>query len=262
MKSRLTLSAAALLAALIAALSVASPAARADQDTHTSWLQRVGFARITGSGKLATETRPIGPFQAILLRNSMKVVLRQGAREAVAVSADDNLLPLIETRVIDRAGVPTLEITTRPDASFRTRNEMVVTVDAVTLNAISISGSGEVVCDALEANELKLNLSGTGDMNLRKLAAESLVIRVSGSGDVNVAGRAPKASISIAGSGDVDTSALDADDVRVSIAGSCDATVVAHKILAVTIAGSGDVAYAGEAAVKTSIAGSGSVRKR
>ncbi len=257
MKSLLTLP-----AAFLAALLAIAPAAHAQQDTHTSWLQRIGFSRITGSGNLVTETRPIGSFQAILLRNSMKVVLRQGPREAVAVSADDNLLPLIETRVIDRSGVPTLEITTRPDASFRTRNDMVVTVDAVTLSAISISGSGEVTCDALKTNELKLNLSGTGDINLRKLVAESLVIRVSGSGDVNVAGRAPRASISIAGSGDVDTSALDADEVRVSIAGSGDAKVNAHQTLAVTIAGSGDVAYAGEAAVKTSIAGSGSVRKR
>ncbi|CAN5859868.1 head GIN domain-containing protein [soil metagenome] len=258
MKSIFTLPAAALLAAFV----VTPPAALADQDTHAFWLQRVGFSRTTGSGHLATETRPIGPFQAVLLRNPVKVVLRQGSRVAVAVSADDNLLPLIETRVIDHAGVPTLEITTRPDASFRTRNDLVLTVDAVTLHAISVSGSGELICDALEANELSLHLSGTGDIDLHKLSAESLFIRVSGSGDVRVAGRATKAGISIAGSGDVDTSKLDADEVRVSIAGSGDAKVVAHQTLAVTIAGSGDVAYAGEAAVKTSIVGSGSVRKR
>jgi len=43
----------------------------------------------------------------------MKLVLRQGAREGFELRANDNVLPLIETQVVDRGGVPTLEIGTK-----------------------------------------------------------------------------------------------------------------------------------------------------
>jgi Putative auto-transporter adhesin, head GIN domain len=40
-----------------------------------------------------------GGFAAITLRGGIDLVVRQGARAAVQVSADDNLLPLLQTTV-------------------------------------------------------------------------------------------------------------------------------------------------------------------
>ena len=55
---------------------------------------------VAGSGKVATETRAVVGFDAIALRGSITLELRQGEREGLELSADDNLLPLIETRVV------------------------------------------------------------------------------------------------------------------------------------------------------------------
>ena len=221
-----------------------------------------GFNRVVGSGKLQTETRNVIGFQGIALRSSMKLVLRQGAREGVELRADDNLLPLIETEVVDRNGVPTLELRMKRGTNVSTSSPIVATIDLVTLRALSISGSGEVVGDALKTPALAIAISGSGNVKLKQLATDELSAKVSGSGDLEFAGRSAKLAVSISGSGDVNTRALEADDVSVSVAGSGDANVTARKTLTISIAGNGNVTYAGDAAVKTSIAGHGNIRKQ
>lgn len=248
-----------LLGAMAAGLVLAgtAPAAQA-----ASWIEGFGPGRVIGSGKLGSEARSVGSFQAIHLKGSMKLVLRQAGKEAVDVRADDNLLALIETTVVNRAGVPTLEVGTKKGSSYSTHTQMVITIDVVELKAIEISGSGDVVAQGLKTGELNVGIVGSGDVRLRELTAAALGIEVSGSGDVGVTGKTGKLSVSISGSGDVSTQGLEADDVSVSIAGSGDALVNARKTLSVSIAGSGDVAYTGDPALRTSIAGHGSVKKR
>jgi hypothetical protein len=245
---------------LLAACALASIPAQAGDGGFT--LSIGSFNRISGSGKLQSETRSVSGFQAIALRSSMKLVLRQGAREGVELRADDNLLPLIETEVVDRNGVPTLELRMKRGTSFSSRNPIVATIDLVTLRALSISGSGEVVSDALKTPALAIAISGSGHVKLKQLVADELSAKVSGSGDLEFSGRAGRLGVSIAGSGDVNARALEADDVSVSVAGSGDAHVTARKSLNISIAGNGSVTYGGDAAVKTSIAGHGSVQRQ
>ncbi len=201
-----------------------------------------GTAMVTGSGRLATESRTLPPFEAISLQGPMRLVIRQGAAHSAQLRADDNLLPLIVTRVVLRGGVATLEIGAREGSSFTTRSEMVVSVETVTLRALANSASGDVELQALQTSALSLT--------------------VSGSGGVQAAGRTDKLAIEITGSGAVDAGRLDSAAVTVAIAGSGDADVLAHRSLTVSIAGSGGVTHAGEAQAKTAITGSGSVRRR
>ena len=192
----------------------------------------------------------------------MKLVLRQGAREGFELRADDNVLPLIETQVVDRGGVPTLEIGTKNGAGYSSRTPIVATIDLIALRALTLSGSGEIVSESLKTPSLNIAVPGSGKVRLHQLSADEVSAKVSGSGDLEFTGRTGRLVVSISGSGDVNTRGLEADDVSVSIAGSGDANVRARKTLSISIAGSGDVIYAGDAAVKTSIAGSGSVRKQ
>lgn len=213
---------------------------------------------VVGSGQVATETRAVAGFDAIALRGSITLVLRQGGREGLELSADDNLLPLVETRVVGR----TLEIGPVSGTGWRSRNDIRVTVDLLQLRSISLSGSGDVVAEALKTGTLKVVLEGSGDVRLRRLAADEVSVRLAGSGDVALDGRAGKLAIAIAGSGDVDAARLETDDASVSVVGSGDADVNAGRSLAITIAGSGDVRYRGDASVQVAVAGSGSVRRR
>jgi len=249
-----------LLGAFAASLVAAGTSAHAKDES--SWSEWAGLGGVKGSGKVVTERRAASGFQAVHLKGAMKVVIRQSGKEAVELSGDDNLLPMIETAVVMLDGVPTLEIGTKKGASYTTRTRMVVTVDLVDLKAVSIGGSGDVVADGIRTSDLRLKIDGSGNVRMNQLDAGAMAVNVAGSGDVALAGKSGKLSISIAGSGDVVTRDLAAEDVSISIAGSGDARVNARKTLNVSIAGSGDVDYTGDAVVKTSIAGHGSVKKR
>lgn len=219
-------------------------------------------AMTVGSGKSATEQRNVSEFDAIAVSGSFRVEVRQAAKEAVAVTADDNLLPLIETVVESTSQGRTLYLRTKRGESFRTKGELKIVVDVVKLGAISNSGSGYLLVDTLKTPGLKLSIAGSADAQMRALDTDSLQISIAGSGDVKVAGRAAKLRLSIAGSGDASLTELASDDVTVSIAGSGDAQVTANKSLAATVAGSGDVRYRGTATdLKTTVMGSGSIRK-
>ena len=244
---------------VVALLAAGLPARAADTGSQ---LQHVGLMGVQGSGKLQTEVRAAGSFQAIELHASVNLVLRQGAREALELRADDNLLALVETRVVNRAGVPTLEIRMREHITYSSRNPITLTVDLVTLSSLSIRGSGNVSGDGLKAPSLKIAVAGSGDIKLQKLSLDEASLKISGSGNAQLAGKVARLSLSISGSGDINTRELEADQVSVRIAGSGDASVNAAKTLTVSIAGSGDVEYTGSATVKTSVAGSGSVKKR
>ena len=65
---------------------------------------------LRGSGTVVTEPRAISGFDAISTRGGIDVVVRQSGKEAVEVQADDNLLAVLETRVVSGAKGRTLEI--------------------------------------------------------------------------------------------------------------------------------------------------------
>lgn len=216
-------------------------------------------ARTVGSGNVVSETRAVGEFDSISTGGSIDIVVRQAAKEAVEVQAEDNIVPLVETVVEGRK----LVIRFRRGESISHKKPVVVKVDAVRLQAISSAGSGDVTVESLKTPALKLSLSGSADARVQGLAADNFEISVAGSSDVRAAGSTKQLALRIAGSGDAHLGDLVADDVLIKIAGSGDATVRAEKSLDVSIAGSGDVKWSGAATqVKSSSAGSGSVTKR
>ncbi len=247
------------MALLAATLGFGAAPAQA-QGGFWNWISGSG---VQGSGKAATEKRAVGEFNAIVSSGSMKLVVRQGEGVALAVTADDNLLPLLETVVEPGNDGPTLHLRWKKGSSVNTRTEVKVVADVKTLSAIQLSGSGDVVVESLKAPALKMQVAGSGDARLNKLALGELVVDIAGSGDVRAEGSATALKVKVAGSGNVRMNELAADDVRVSISGSGDAEVQAQKALNVAIAGSGDVRYSGNATqVKSSVAGSGSVSKK
>jgi hypothetical protein len=223
----------------------------------------LAFARTVGSGRSQTETRPVAHFDAIAVSDGIQLTVRQGTTEGLQLSADDNLLPLIETVVEPGKQGTTLKIRVRRGESISTRSPMQATVDVVTLQALSLAGSGRVDLGSLQTKELRLSLAGSGDARLDGLSADTLSVRIAGSGNVQGSGRSAQVNIKISGSGDVDLTPMAADEVSVGIAGSGDAKVTANKSLSVSIAGSGDVTYGGTAtAISSSVAGSGKVKRR
>jgi hypothetical protein len=219
--------------------------------------------RVVGSGRIVTEARSgLSDFEAVSGRASVKLLIRQGIKEAVQVRADDNIVPLVVTSVQTLGGVRTLVVDMKPNLSISTRNEIVVSIDVVKLKALSSSGSGDIAVETLNTPSLALGLSGSGDARLSQLKTDQLSVQISGSSDVDASGRAAKLDVSISGSGSARLRGLQTDEAAVNIAGSGDAELSVAKNLAVSIAGSGEVVYHGDAKVASRVAGSGSVTRR
>lgn len=222
-----------------------------------SWLSRLFGPSTVGSGNIKSESRVATGFQEIAVGGSMKVLLRQSGREGVEISADENVLPLIETRVSNG----TLYIGTKRNAAYTSRNPVVVTVDFIAFKGLSLGGSATITGFGIKGSNLSVNIGGSGSVKLTDVQLSALDVSIGGSGSFAATGRSPKLSASVGGSGGVLTEQLNADDVSVSVAGSGGAVVRANRTLDVSVAGSGDVVYSGDAVAKTSRAGSGTVTK-
>lgn len=221
---------------------------------HADW----GWGKkITGSGNIKTESRTATGFSGIALAVAAKVELRQGNTEAVSITGDDNIVALVETVVEDGK----LKIRWNERNISTSYKELKITIDAKTVESLSISGSGDINADSINAKDFSTSISGSGDVRIKTLSAEKVNAKISGSGDVTLGGKAGKFEGKINGSGDIKAGNLETRSASVSIAGSGNATVWANDALAVSVAGSGDVRYYGDATVSKSVAGSGSVKR-
>ena len=242
-----------LIATAALALLTALPA------TCTAWEWSWGGKSATASGNVKTETRDVTGFTGISLSLPAKVTIKQGNKEGLTIEADDNFLPLIET-VVERG-----ELRIRPiekNMNFKGRSmKLNITVDAINIESLSVSGSGDIIAAQLNSPTLKTSIAGSGDVNIKALTADSVKASIAGSGDLNLGGSAKEFEASIAGSGTVQADRLKAKSVSLKIAGSGDATVWATDTMKLSIAGSGDVKYWGDAKVTQSVAGSGSIKR-
>ena len=224
-----------------------------------AWEWSWGGKSVAASGNVKTETRDVTGFTGIALSLPAKVTIKQGSKEGLTIEADDNFLPLIET-VVERG-----QLRIRPiekNMSFKGRSmKLNITVDAINIESLSVSGSGDILADQLNSPKLKTSIAGSGDVSIKSLTSDSVKVSIAGSGDLSLGGTANELEGSIAGSGTVKADRLKAKSVVLKIAGSGDATVWATDTMRLSIAGSGDVKYWGDAKVSQSVAGSGSIKR-
>jgi hypothetical protein len=222
----------------------------------TAWDWTSGM-KVVGSGQITTTQRQLTGVKGVSVELPCNVEIVQGGAESVVIVTDDNIAPLVETVVENDQ----LKIRLVHRVASVRPTSLKITVNARTVERISISGSGSVAAEKLQSPSLDANISGSGNVRIASLSADLLRVSIAGNGDFSAGGRADTVRASISGSGDLKTGMLAAKNVKMSIAGSGDAKVWASQTLNVSIAGSGDVGYYGDAAVTQSVAGSGRITK-
>jgi hypothetical protein len=260
--------------------------------SYTNW----GRNATKGSGNVKQETRAIAGVTALNLRVPADVIVTQGDTESITITTDDNLLPLIQTRVED--GV--LKIDGERARGFSTRKGVKVALAIKSLSAITIDGSGDIKGDTLRGTQLDIAIRGSGDVKFKTLRVDTVKSTIDGSGDIAIdavvaksvegkisgsgditfasvkcdklkaaidgsgdfaaAGIADVTDIRIHGSGDVRTKGLLAREVTVSIQSSGGAEVNATQKLTASVSGSGEVRYVGTPKdISKNVQGSGSI---
>jgi hypothetical protein len=145
---------------------------------------------------------------------------------------------------------------------FGNHRKIAVYVSAKDMNAVAVSGSGNVYFkEGIHAESIRLRVSGSGDM-FGRVDAKNLESSISGSGDVKLAGRAENSAVSVSGSGDFEARGLVTVNTIVRVSGSGDASINASSSVSASVSGSGDVRYTGGAkSISSSKSGSGDVQR-
>lgn len=233
---------------------------------------------LRGSGHVETETREIGRFDSINLAGIGEVIITQGEETTLVVEAEDNLLRYLQTEV--RGDTLTLSLRQPgPMVSVWPTQPIKYYVTVTDLEAITITGSGDVTAESLDADQMELTVIGSGDLHLDALqsddvgmtvagsgnitvddlSARELMANVTGSGTCSLQGEAVEQAVRITGSGDYRADDLQSETARVTIAGSGSGYISVTDSLDVRITGSGDVRYSGSPQLSQTIIGSGDV---
>jgi hypothetical protein len=188
-----------------------------------------------GSGVEATQARSVPPFSALDLTGANNVTVNVGARQSVIVHGDNNLLGRVTTRV--QAG--SLLIGNTP-GNFSAKAPMFVAVTVPSLDAITLTGSG--------------------DITVRGLNNQSLTVALVGAGNIRANGTTTRLDVTIGGAGNTMLGQLTARDANATVAGNGTISLTATHSLTASIPGTGAILYGGNPPHVTATAtGSGTV---
>ncbi|MCH8172484.1 MAG: DUF2807 domain-containing protein [Proteobacteria bacterium] len=152
-------------------------------------------------GAQETETRDLDEFNRVAIKGAMDVVIEVGKSQSVEVSADEDYLDRVETRVDDG----TLYISQEGRRWYDIDVDIEITVR--NLDGIFIDGAADIDATGIDSDNFDLEINGAGDVTLEG-ACGTVTIEINGAGDVDAEDlKCKNVDITINGAGDVDASA-------------------------------------------------------
>ena len=214
-----------------------------------------------GNGVSVDTAIEVPEFNSISVPSSVDVYYVQTPmKQSLTLTCDENLVEFFLINVEDGA----LVISTKPGVSIRPKVDTYLTVYSPTLEAVKLSGSGDVHIGSpiVSEGDFAIRISGSGDVETSgTVSCRNFSARTSGSGDAFVAGvTAASAEFKSSGSGDLESDSVTAEEVSVALSGSGDCELVCRNagIVQVRISGSGDCTLSGSAATLANLSLSGS----
>lgn len=176
--------------------------------------------QVQGSGKLKKETRKVAAFDRLELGGAIEAVVTVGPAPFLQIEADDNILPLLHTKVVNG----TLDVgTTR---SFNTNNRIKLWIKVPNLSAVEVNGASKADVSRLKSS------SFTADLN--------------GASSVKAVGTVDELTLDLSGASNADLSGLRAKRVVADLNGASSAKVWASESLNGEANGASRLVYSGE----------------
>ena len=193
-------------------------------------------AKVKGSGHTITQSRNIGEFKGISVSGILRVKFKQGPETEVKVKADDNIAPLIKTKVSD--GV--LKIWS--EKRYKTRSRVTVFVSSPEIESFDTSGVARI-----EATNLN---------------AEKLAINSSGASRINAEGKVKNLFVDMSGASRLKARSLVTNKAKVDASGASSIVVNVSDFLDADISGASRVKYTGSVVnLRKSVSGASSISK-
>jgi hypothetical protein len=227
-----------------------------------------------GSGNIITQTVDVSDFDSVSLEGSGEVHIEQGQTESLTIEGDDNILPLLDTRVRGNQ----LVLSTKPNLGINPSQPIVYRVTVKDLTGLSLDGSGKYFVSPVSSDSMDISLMGSGDIRLDELTTGKLATEldgsgniliddltatavdasVNGSGDIELSGKADSQNVSFDGSGNYLAGNLETSTANMDVSGSADLIVWVTEQLTARVDGSANIQYYGNQSITNS--GSGSIK--
>ncbi len=175
---------------------------------------------LEGSGTPARQPRTVEPFEGIKLVGPIHLEFKIGPKLSVEISADDNLLAFVTTKVEKRALTVTLDH--GRNKSLRTRSTIRAIITAPSLTGLALAGPAEAVVTGLSADQFSLAVSGPGEAVVSG-AVKRFNAAVQGPGEIEARGLiAGSATVAVEGTGEIELHAVDSVTAAISGTGEID----------------------------------------
>lgn len=194
-----------------------------------------------GSGRMITEQRSVSGINGVSLATTGELFIEVGNTESLRIEAEDNLISRIRADV--RGGILNIQTQAPGNLFFTQPVRYYLTVKS--LNAISISSSGDVQAPDLKAERFSINVSSSGNLRLGNLQADSLDVNISSSGDVAMGVlKAGSIDVSIGSSGNLSIGGgeVKRQNIAINSSGEYKAQNLASEEADVVLNSSGDAA--------------------
>ena len=198
----------------------------------------VGCSRsgIKGNGAITSENRTVSDFSALSVAGAYKIKWSSG-KPALTISTDENLLPLIKTRVNGN----TLQIDS--EGNLAPTKSITVNISSATLSDVQLAGAIDLTATQLSGSDLELESSGASS--------------------ITADGSVTNLRANFAGACKFNAKSLQTQTATVSLVGASNADVYVTKTLKASIAGAGVLTYSGDPkSVEKKVNGAGSIRPR
>lgn len=193
---------------------------------------------VRGSGIVKTESRSVSGFSSIAFKSEGNVTVQQNGKESLTISAEDNLLPLLESSVTN--GVLSIG----------------------TVNNVDIN-STESIDFVIEVKRLEdFKMTGVGSIEVRDIQGKALMIMMTGVGEMTIEGTADSLDLSLEGVGNYDGERFKTKQATVHSKGVGSALLNVSDQLDVSVSGIGAVEYIGSPKVQKSGKGLGHIKQR
>jgi putative autotransporter adhesin-like protein len=189
------------------------------------------------TGGVTSEPRNVSDFNEVELRGVGNLSIQQANNESLTVEAELDVLPKIRTEVEDSR----LIVGPEPNATINTTKPINYRLTVKDLNALELSGSGNVEVNGIDSDQL--------------------AVAISGAGGVGISGKVDSQNVEISGSGDYRAEDLESKEAKIDVGGSGSATVNVSDELDVEVSGVGSVEHVGDSTINQKVSGLGEVRK-
>ena len=213
---------------------------------------------VRGSGNVISEDRDVSGFSKVSVSGSGNLHIEQGDEESLTIEAEDNILPLIIAKVSGN----TLKIGFKPGTRTSTIKSIELYLKVKDLDSISASGSGNIDCLGLTADNLIIKTSGSRNVDMSNLEVNSIDLNSSGSGNITLAGITDSQNIKTSGSIKYFGEGLESKSCVINSSGSGELIVSVSDDLNINASGSIRITYIGSPSITQKTSGSASINSK